>query len=94
MIPKDFRMSLKLSEMIDKYVKDHKILDKQLKKEFIPLITKYVEEKDEDAIRHLLEIVPDEHSFKMRLYQAIVEIRKKKQEETPHKEIETSYYFS
>lgn len=74
---KEISYSLKLRNMIDKYVADHKLLDKQLKNEIIPIMKKFIEEKDEDGIRRLLNIVPDEHSFKMRLYQAIVEIRSK-----------------
>lgn len=74
---KEFSISLATSNLIDKYKSIDTELNKELKKEFLPVIKKCVEENDIEGLDELRKHIPESHSFFIRVCQGIVEIQAK-----------------
>lgn len=68
-------MTVKLIKLITKYRKLEDKLNSELKKEYQPILNQAVVNKDESTLRELLIDIPDSISFKMRIYQGLVEIK-------------------
>lgn len=68
-------MSPELSKTVKRYLNLKKKLNSELEKEYYPIIAEAVKNKDESKLRMLLNEIPEALSFKIRVYQALVEIK-------------------
>lgn len=67
-------MSPELSKTVKRFLNLEKKMNSELKKEYQPIIKLAVENKDKSTIMSLLSEIPEGLSFKIHLYQALVEI--------------------
>lgn len=72
----EITISLETHNMLQDLGKLKKELDKRLKKELIPQIKTCITNNDIPTLLHMAEMTK-EHSFNIRCYQAIVEIKNK-----------------